>query len=74
MPELPDVEAYIAALSPRIVGERLERVRLRGGGFVLRTLEPPIAQAAGRVVRDIYGASANASASAWTTISGSSST
>ncbi len=53
MPELPDVEAYVTALRPRIVGEPLERIRLRGGGFVLRTLEPPIAQAAGRVVRDV---------------------
>lgn len=53
MPELPDVEAYVTALRPRIVGEPLERIRLRGGGFVLRTLEPPIAQAAGRVVREV---------------------
>jgi len=53
VPELPDVEAYVAALRPRIVGEPLERVRLHGGGFVLRTLEPTIAQAAGRVVREV---------------------
>ncbi len=53
MPELPDVEAYIAALRPRIVGEALERVRLRGGGLALRTSEPPIAQVEGRVVREV---------------------
>jgi len=53
VPELPDVAGYIAALRPRIVGEPLERVRLRGGGFVLRTSEPPLAQAEGRVVREV---------------------
>jgi len=53
VPELPDVEAYVAALRPRIVGAVLERVRLRGGGFALRTSEPPIAQAEGRVVREV---------------------
>jgi len=28
VPELPDVAAYLAALAPRIVGARLERMRL----------------------------------------------
>ena len=41
MPELPDVAVYIEALQPRIVGQRLERVRLRSP-FLLRTVDPPL--------------------------------
>jgi len=41
MPELPDITVYIEALERRIVGERLERVRLQSP-FLLRTFEPPI--------------------------------
>ncbi len=49
MPELPDVEAYIAALRPRIVGKRVEGVRLNNP-FLLRTVKPPIRAAEGRAV------------------------
>jgi formamidopyrimidine-DNA glycosylase len=49
MPELPDVEAYLAALRPRIMGARLERVRL-ANPFVLRSVDPPPAEVAGRAV------------------------
>jgi formamidopyrimidine-DNA glycosylase len=52
VPELPDVAAYISALEPRILGRRLERVRL-GNVFVLRTADPPLASAEGRVVREL---------------------
>ena len=52
MPELPDISAYISALEPRIVGRRLERVRL-ASVFLLRTAEPPIAGVERRVVREI---------------------
>jgi formamidopyrimidine-DNA glycosylase len=52
MPELPDIAAYISALEPRIVGQPLERVRL-ASPFLLRTAEPPIASAEGRVVREL---------------------
>jgi formamidopyrimidine-DNA glycosylase len=52
MPELPDVAAYISALEPRIVGQRLERVRVRSISL-LRTAEPPLATVDGRVVRAI---------------------
>jgi formamidopyrimidine-DNA glycosylase len=52
MPELPDVAAYIAALEPRILGQPLERVRL-ASPFLLRTVNPPLTEAAGRAVRDI---------------------
>ena len=50
MPELPDIAAYISALEPRIVGQRLERVRL-GNAFLLRTVEPTIGEVEGRVVQ-----------------------
>jgi formamidopyrimidine-DNA glycosylase len=49
MPELPDVVAYIAALEPRVVGKRLERVRLKSP-FLLRTIDPPVSEAQGRHV------------------------
>jgi len=50
MPELPDIAAYIGALESRIVGKPLERVRL-ASAFLLRTVEPPIGDAEGRVVQ-----------------------
>jgi formamidopyrimidine-DNA glycosylase len=52
MPELPDVAAYISALEPRIVGQPLERVRV-ANVFLVRTADPPLASAAGRVVREL---------------------
>jgi len=52
MPELPDIAAYISALEPRIVDQRIERVRL-ASPFLLRTAQPPIASAEGRVVREL---------------------
>jgi formamidopyrimidine-DNA glycosylase len=52
MPELPDIAAYISALEPRIVGQRLERVRLVSA-FLLRTAHPPIANVEGQTVREL---------------------
>jgi len=49
MPELPDVVLYIEALEQRLRGARLERVRLLSP-FVLRSVDPPLAVAAGRAV------------------------
>ena len=49
MPELPDISAYISALEPRILGQRLERVRLTSV-FLLRTVDPPLASTEGRPV------------------------
>jgi formamidopyrimidine-DNA glycosylase len=49
MPELPDVVVYVESLARRIVGQRLERVRL-ASAFVLRTVAPPLAEAEGRRV------------------------
>jgi len=52
MPELPDISAYIAALETRIVAQPLEQVRL-GSPFLLRTVQPPLKDAEGRVVREL---------------------
>ena len=52
MPELPDINAYLYALDSRIVGQVLRTVRI-GNPFVLRTAQPPIAEAQGRVVREL---------------------
>lgn len=49
MPEFPDIELYLSALQPRVVGQTLERVRL-GSPFVLRSVEPPLASTNGRKV------------------------
>jgi formamidopyrimidine-DNA glycosylase len=49
MPELPDITVYIEALAKRIVGQRVERVRIVSP-FLLRTVEPPVASAEGRKV------------------------
>jgi formamidopyrimidine-DNA glycosylase len=52
MPELPDINAYLHALEPRIVGRTLERVRI-GSPFVLRTAQPPVEQVEGQRVREL---------------------
>src|SRR5215471_17151 len=51
MPELPDVTIYIEALEKRILGRRLERVRIVSP-FLLRSVDPPVASAIGmKVIR-----------------------
>jgi formamidopyrimidine-DNA glycosylase len=52
MPELPDIAAYISALEPRIVGQKLEQVRI-ASAFLLRTVLPPLSNAEGRTVREL---------------------
>src|SRR5215831_8937944 len=52
MPELPDISAYLTALDTRIVGNNLEKVRI-ATPFLLRTIEPPLAAAEGRIVREL---------------------
>ena len=52
MPELPDIEVYLRALGRRIVGRRLESVRL-AHPFLLRSVEPPLSEAHGREVREL---------------------
>src|ERR671912_1322796 len=49
MPELPDVVIYIEALTPRVVGQPLEKLRI-GNPFIIRTIEPPPSELTGRRV------------------------
>src|SRR5262245_16228 len=49
MPELPDVVVYLEALGERILGRRLEAIRIRSP-FVLRTVEPPLRAAERRAL------------------------
>jgi len=52
MPELPDISAYLTALEPRVVGQRLEHVRI-ASPFLLRSAAPPVSSLEGRVVRKL---------------------
>ncbi|HZD48222.1 MAG TPA: DNA-formamidopyrimidine glycosylase family protein [Silvibacterium sp.] len=52
MPELPDISAYISALEPRILGQKLEQVRI-ASAFLLRTAQPPVSSAEGHGVREL---------------------
>ncbi len=76
MPEIPDIEAYIEALRPRIVGETLLGIRL-ASPFLLRTVEPPLGAVAGgriegierlgkRIVIEVASASGEAGLDAFT--------
>ena len=47
VPELPDVEAYLAALRSRVLGQPLTQVRLRSFSL-LRTFDPPLDAVHGR--------------------------
>ena len=49
MPELPDIQLYLHALGPRVIGHRLERVRL-AAPFLLRSVEPRLSAVEGRTV------------------------
>jgi formamidopyrimidine-DNA glycosylase len=49
VPELPDIELYLHALKSRIVGRRLDRIRL-SSPFLVRSFDPPIEHAHGKVV------------------------
>ena len=52
MPELPDVTVYVEALRERVVGARLERLRLVNP-FVLRSVDPPLSDVVGRAVTGV---------------------
>jgi formamidopyrimidine-DNA glycosylase len=52
VPELPDLTVYVEALRTRVVGTRLEGVRL-GSPFLLRTVNPPLDRAFGRTVESV---------------------
>lgn len=52
MPEFPDLTVYIDSLEARITGQILERIRVVSP-FLLRTVEPPLAEAEGRIVMGV---------------------
>ena len=52
MPELPEIEAYLAALRNKIGGDRLLGVRVQSFSL-LRTYDPPIERAAGKRVEGL---------------------
>ncbi len=52
MPELPDIMLYRDALMARVTGDAIARLSI-DNPFVLRTALPPIADAAGKRVRDV---------------------
>jgi formamidopyrimidine-DNA glycosylase len=52
VPELPDIVAYISALEPRVVGRKLEAVRL-ASPFFLRSVDPPVSAIEGKTVRGL---------------------
>jgi formamidopyrimidine-DNA glycosylase len=49
MPELPDILAYLEALTPRVIGQPIERARILSP-FVLRTVDPPFPEVEGQRV------------------------
>ena len=52
VPELPDIAAYIAALESRLLGVKLDRVRL-GSPFLLRSVDPPLSTVEGRTIEQL---------------------
>ena len=52
MPELPEVNLYLHALRPRVVGETIERLRIRSPSL-LKTWDPPASEVHGKVVRGL---------------------
>ncbi len=53
MPELPDILLYIHALGPRVLGRRVEGVRL-ASPFLLRSIDPPLPSVAGRRIVGLH--------------------
>jgi formamidopyrimidine-DNA glycosylase len=53
MPELPDILLYLHALRPRVVGQRVEAVRL-ASPFLLRSIDPPLSELEGRTIVDLH--------------------
>ncbi|MDX1541763.1 MAG: DNA-formamidopyrimidine glycosylase family protein [Geminicoccaceae bacterium] len=52
MPELPDVELYLHALRPRVVGRRIEQVRIASPSLV-KTAKPSVRDVPGREVLSV---------------------
>jgi formamidopyrimidine-DNA glycosylase len=53
MPELPDITAYLSALTPRILGQPLTQLRI-ASPFLLRTVQPRIEETEGHTIRALH--------------------
>lgn len=53
MPELPDIEVYIDCLKPRVLNQKVERIRIINP-FVVRTFDPPIDTLSGMCVLTLH--------------------
>jgi formamidopyrimidine-DNA glycosylase len=53
VPELPDILLYLHALRSRVVGHRVEHVRM-ASPFLLRSIDPPLASIEGRAIVDLH--------------------
>ena len=49
---MPDVELYLHALTPRVIGQRVEAVRI-GNPFIVRSYDPPIDAVVGQTVQTL---------------------
>jgi formamidopyrimidine-DNA glycosylase len=49
LPELPDIQLYLHALAPRVVGQTLQRVRV-SSPFLVRSVDPPLSSVEGRTI------------------------
>jgi len=52
MPELPDVTVYVDRLAAKVVGHKLERLRI-GHPFLLRSVTPPVSAIEGRTATGV---------------------
>jgi formamidopyrimidine-DNA glycosylase len=52
MPELPDIEAYLTALLPRVVGQEVAGIRLSSISL-LKSYDPPIEEMTGKTVEGL---------------------
>jgi formamidopyrimidine-DNA glycosylase len=53
MPELPDILLYLHALGPRVVGRRVQKIRLVSP-FILRSVTPPLSAVEGRAITALH--------------------
>jgi Formamidopyrimidine-DNA glycosylase len=52
MPELPDVTVYVETIASHVQGRKLEKIRI-GSPFIVRSVDPPIYEAEGKIVRHV---------------------
>jgi formamidopyrimidine-DNA glycosylase len=52
MPELPDIEDYLAALRPRVLDARLDRLRITGFSL-LKSYDPPVGTVEGQRITEL---------------------